>query len=69
MVKVRDNRRLGCSKIPEGYEVKPNKPREMLGFVPQPNLHSIRFLTLTEPYSRFLIAWYICKGETLPIAS
>ncbi|WP_334997173.1 hypothetical protein [Nostoc sp.] len=28
--------------------MKPNKPQQMLGLVPQPNLHSLRFLALTQ---------------------
>ena len=40
----------------------------MLGFVPQPNLHSLRFLALTEPYciiaNQFLInGWAGAAGE------
>ncbi|WP_375470039.1 ribbon-helix-helix domain-containing protein [uncultured Nostoc sp.] len=31
-------------------EVKPNNLQQMLGFVPQPNLQSLKFLALTQAY-------------------
>jgi hypothetical protein len=49
---VKENCRLGFA------EPQPNLPREMLGFVPQPNLRSLRFLGKTYavlgrmPYNR-----------------
>ncbi|WP_375510980.1 hypothetical protein, partial [uncultured Nostoc sp.] len=31
-------------------KAQPNKAPEMLGFVPQPNLHTLRLLALTQAY-------------------
>jgi hypothetical protein len=38
---VKENRRLGFA------EPQPNKGPQMLGFVPQPNLHGLKFLGKT----------------------